>query len=479
MKNIKEADRIVRNKLRNHVVEMPNHLWEKIEAKRAVGAKVNHKKSSNSKWLLLLLLLFLFGTATGVWLNLDSDENKTKLGQDDAMTILPSTVKKERKKTATLTTKKQSKLILTENKEEVSNKKEISLKQNKLVKTNNSQIVQTNNSLSQKTAAKANTNNRQFSIYEPVANATSNESGIESMPNNTATSAKTAKTKTELGEENANIAKVFLKNISYMPNEFTSLQANPLPLGSLPDPKCAKFGNSSFGFDAYLDWYVSPDYAFRNLEATDAEYLDDAKQRDKTESFLYAYSTGIRLSAVADNGLAFRTGIAYSQINEKFDYVNGNETNISIKNVLDPDGNIISSDTIIQIGTRVKNIYNRYRMIDIPLILGYEVESKHFIYSLNAGVYLNLLFTQKGDFLQGNRAVNFTSNRIDSYKAFKDKLGLSLYGSFGFNYKLSNRMQILIEPHIRYHLNPINNKDYKINQRYITTGLITGIRFRF
>ena len=480
MKNIKETDRIIRNKLKNHAVEAPDYLWDKIEAKRAVAVVVEETASGGSKKWLLLLLLFVSGA--GGWLFLQSNK-ESKIVQEDTMSILPSTINKENNQQTTIQEKSNIDLVSPKNQAAIvaenvatnqsTNKLEIS--KNKITTELNTPKAPLEDS-SQK--INQDIDNRQISMNAPVATATSITTGIESMPR-TATSAKTATTETELGEKNAIKNGSFLKDLNYLPNEFISLDVNPLPLGSLPDPKCAKFGNSSFGFDAYLDWFISPDYAFRTLKATDAASVEEAEQRDKSESFLYAYSTGIRFSAVAENGLAFRSGISYSQINEKFDYVNANETRISIKNEFNTNGEIISSDTTIQKGTHVKTSYNRYRMIDIPLILGYEVESKNFVYSVNGGVYLNLLFTQKGDFLGENGPVNFTSNRTDSYRAFKDKLGFSLFGSFGFNYKLGKYMQILIEPNMRYHLNPINNKDYKIDQSYITAGLITGVRLKF
>lgn len=507
MKNIKETDRIIRGKLRNHVVEMPDHLWDKIDAQRNATVVVT-KESSRSKWLLLLLLLL--GGAAGTWTMLPEktikNANHTDGTSNQTMAIVaPTTATKDNTTSITIENQKStttststaglktaarateitamsgSSTARPENEAAVSDLPQKTIDPRtkaasiKTMLENKSPYSSTED---EDIIAFAKGNNSQTPIVAPT-NAGSMTDEVEGFNANANASAQTVSKATELGDRNAIKDGSFLKDIMYLPNELISLTANPLPLGALPDPKCAKFGNGSFGFDAYLDWYISPDYAFRSLKAKDVEYLDDAAQRDKTEGYLYAYSTGIRFSAVAENGLAFRSGIAYSQINEKFDYLSGNETRISIKNVFDADGNVISSDTTLQTGTHVKTSYNRYRMIDIPLIAGYEVDTKNFVYSMNAGVYLNLLFTQKGDFIHEGRPTNFTSNRSDSYRAFKDKLGFSLFGSFGFNYKLSKNMQILIEPHVRYHLNPVNTKEYPIEQRYLTAGLITGVRFKF
>jgi hypothetical protein len=47
----------------------------------------------------------------------------------------------------------------------------------------------------------------------------------------------------------------------------------------------------------------------------------------------FSYSAGVRYTKVFKNGLSIRTGLNYSQINERFKYVKGNVThNIYITN---------------------------------------------------------------------------------------------------------------------------------------------------
>lgn len=245
-----------------------------------------------------------------------------------------------------------------------------------------------------------------------------------------------------------------------------------------PDPKCAEFGRGTWGF--YLDALLSPDLTFRRLQPRDPEFEEYANTREETESNMYAFSGALRLSLVSDRGLALRTGLNYSQINERFSFVNGSEEVIETINNYDQEGNIISTDTIIKIGTRRKITQNHYRMLDIPFLLGYEFTSGKLKVSANGGAYLNLLFRQKGDFLSPGdlQPVRFDSGDPNAYPAFKQQVGLGWYGSVGLAYQMGPNLQLVVEPHIKVYPKSVTRDQYGVQQRYMTTGLFVGVRQR-
>ena len=193
---------------------------------------------------------------------------------------------------------------------------------------------------------------------------------------------------------------------------------------------------------------------------------------------MLAFSGALRLSMVSDKGLAVRTGINYSQINEKFTYFSGSEEIIQYINRYDQDGNVIGTDTLIEVGARHKVTHNQYRMLDIPFLLGYEIGKGRLGVSLNGGAYLNLLFRQKGDFLspQDLRPVSFDSGNPDAYPAFKQQVGLGWYGSIGFAYRTSANLQIVLEPHFKIFPKSVTRDQYAVTQRYMSTGLFIGLR---
>lgn len=232
-----------------------------------------------------------------------------------------------------------------------------------------------------------------------------------------------------------------------------------------------------------LSWYLglvlSPDIAIRSLNSKSPEYADYAKNRNQTESFNFAFSTGLRLTAKSGMGLGLRSGFNYSEIMEDFEYQNENEVRIIIQEIYDQNGNILGTDTTYEYGTRVKRTFNRYRTIDVPVMIGYEVEFPKLTLAVYGGAYFNLAFATRGDFLSPElEPVTFTTGADDAYPAFRDHLGLSLGGSMGIYYQLSDRLQLVLEPQFRYFLQPVTREEYLLNQKYFTTGITTGLRLK-
>ena len=267
-----------------------------------------------------------------------------------------------------------------------------------------------------------------------------------------------------------------------LPTLPTALEQQAMRGGSIfdalfsPDPKCANFGNGSWS--VYLDALLSPDLTFRQLQPRNPEFAEYVNTREETESNMYAFSGALRLSLVSDKGLALRTGLNFSQINERFSYINGSEEVIETINNYDQAGNIISTDTIIKIGTRRKITQNHYRMLDIPFLVGYELSSNKLKVSVNGGAYLNLLFRQKGDFLSPHdlQPVRFDSSDPDAYPAFKQQAGLGWYGSVGLAYQVGHNLQLVVEPHFKVYPKSVTRDQYGVQQRYMTTGLFVGVR---
>lgn len=259
------------------------------------------------------------------------------------------------------------------------------------------------------------------------------------------------------------------------------LNSAPISFNFLSDdPVCATFGHGRWHF--YASALVSPDLIFRKLESKTSESDSYVQSRETTESQRISYSAGVNITAVSGFGLSVRTGLNYSQINEQFEYVNEREETIEIKNRFDPiTGEVIGTDTTVVIGTRIKSTSNRYQSLDIPLLLGYELHhNEKFSFAVNAGVSVNIVSRQKGDFLSPTdlRPVSFSSNTPGAIPAFKDQIGLSYYGSLGAYYKLNPKLQIAAEPYFKLNPSSISQESYVVDQKYLSVGLWMGIRMK-
>jgi hypothetical protein len=170
---------------------------------------------------------------------------------------------------------------------------------------------------------------------------------------------------------------------------------------------CPESEKNTAGNKRYFEIYAGPDYAFRNIMTPPIRlYL---QKRKESSRFTSAFSTGIRYTKVFNNGMSFRTGINYSQINEKFKYAEGNI--IQVVYITNSNGDTTGSFTTS--GTRYKTTFNKYRTLDIPLMIGYEMGNSRLHVNLNAGAIVNLYSWQKGDVLDtAYKPVNITTGNM-------------------------------------------------------------------
>lgn len=244
---------------------------------------------------------------------------------------------------------------------------------------------------------------------------------------------------------------------------------------AMPSIKCGWEGRKLY---IYLDAIGSLDMAFRTLTPKSEEFNSYAILRNRTEGMQESFSIGFRASAVTKGGLAARTGIIYSQIQEPFSeriYT----TEEFYTETTDQNGVVIGRDTVVETSIDKFTSNNRHRLIDIPLILGYEIDKAKYNIGLNAGTYFNVTATQQGKFLTPNsEIVDFSSNNPDRYSAFKTSVGFSLYGSVAMNYKITPTLHFIFEPYGRYFLDSFTLDGHQLEQNYFTAGMQFGLRMK-
>jgi hypothetical protein len=305
-----------------------------------------------------------------------------------------------------------------------------------------------------------------------------NKDNIQKERTNTAATSKAA-TKTERPEPalEGKTSQASPKAVELLQGILPTVVLNEVPPQLGPDP-CPKLSNTR-DFHLDLEVLVSADNALRHLSPKNSDSAAEyAAARNETELPRQSFSTGLRVSAHFPNRLVLRTGINYSQINELFRYANEHWTQTTINETVLPDGTVVSDTTVLS-GLRVLNSYNQYRTLDVPVMLGYEIPLQRFVFSLNGGAYFNLMFSPQGRMLSPDGTpVGFGSNADSAYPAFVDKFGTSLYGSFGINYYLNQRLAFMVEPHVKHQLRAITRPDYPLEQRFTTFGIHAGLRVR-
>ena len=251
-------------------------------------------------------------------------------------------------------------------------------------------------------------------------------------------------------------------------------------------PNCPTLERNAAGNKKYWEIYAGPDYVFDNYKTFgDTSNYNYLQKRKASTQFTSAFSAGVRYTRVFENAMSIRTGLNYSQVNEKFSYVNPNElkfiTVITRRVVVrSPGDTLYFNDTLQyqQTGTHIKTTYNHYRNIDIPLVIGYELGNGKIHANINAGVIINVYSWYKGDVLDTSyQPVSITTGKGSSNYQFKTNIGVGFLGSVSVYYKMNEKMHLLAEPYLRYNLSPMSKDNLNLQQKNHTIGLRLGLRF--
>ncbi len=234
--------------------------------------------------------------------------------------------------------------------------------------------------------------------------------------------------------------------------------------------------------DWLLEVYGSPDFAFRSLSNNSAtsQYL---QKKDSSERMNVGFTAGVRIVKPITNNIWLKTGVQYTQMNERYIYRSENEikttTVVTVRTIIRAPGDtVVVSDTSVLQTAGYKNlsVTNRYRSIDIPLTVGYQFgnEGDDIKVGINAGVIFNISSWYQGVILDTALAVVPLTK---SNMVYKSKLGLGLYAGLSISKQLGDDMQVFFEPYFRYNLSNMTTAQASYNQKFSLGGLSIGLRF--
>lgn len=287
-----------------------------------------------------------------------------------------------------------------------------------------------------------------------------------------------------LRQNNVQLAKITLPSTGRVfgtdqSHLFESVQMSMKKNASLPCPTFVRKQNLSF-----IEFYFANDYGIRNMSLKNSDKFAYMDKRENTEFPFFSYSAGTRFGIGWESGIAFKSGLDYTQINEKFIYTDPNsiqkKTITLIKYIYDSNFNVVdSTKTVEEVeipgSNKIVN-YNKYRFVDIPVLFQYTIPGKKRLsYSITAGPYINISFTQSGKILSED---NKNLLDISDKKIYKDNIGLSLYTALAINYQLTKTTQIVFEPNIRYIPNSISQLQNPIDQKYLIASIAAGFRYK-
>ena len=241
-------------------------------------------------------------------------------------------------------------------------------------------------------------------------------------------------------------------------------------------PRCADFAAPYFRLD--LEMLGGPAYAHQTLKAKTSESLPHLRQRQSSESASVSFSGGFRLAASSNVGLGLRTGLMYTEINDRFTFNVGSRMDVSV--IFGPNGEIIDRDTVYTAGYEDTR-RNKLRFVEIPLLLGYERQWGKFRVGVNAGAFLNLYFGANGAVYSPATAepIDFgQQGDRDVLPIFERQATAAWYAGVSLAYNLHSRYSIIAEPYFKTYPQALSSGAYDLQQNYWLTGMQLGMRMR-
>ncbi len=258
-----------------------------------------------------------------------------------------------------------------------------------------------------------------------------------------------------------------------------------MPIGKLFIDECPTT-RGIFRNDLYVEGYISPDIAFKTVTSTQSGNGAYIAKKDSSESMRIGFTVGARFSKSITNNLLFKAGLQYSQFNEKFTLRTENDrrqtiviNSHTITRPNQPDTTISDTTIFVQIGYRVRTNINRYKNLELPLLVSYELSQPQSDWKLaiSGGAIVNLTSWYEGKTIDGNyNLVNVSSKSGNGI--FKNQVGISLYASASLMRRITNDIDVFAEPYYRLGLSNSLQSNAGFSQKFHAIGIQFGARLK-
>jgi hypothetical protein len=252
----------------------------------------------------------------------------------------------------------------------------------------------------------------------------------------------------------------------------------------------------------------APAYSYRHL--TESSTIAGRNYYNNIESAVFSYSGGVNIQYKPQKRLTVQAGVYYSTMGQDMDHISVYANSVyplidekyrdrylNSYQITNSAGDISISSPLVfydeTVTARVENLdatkseYNltdpmfnklnanlrqSFEYIEVPLIFRYKLVDKMIDINLIGGVGAN--------FLVGNSVYLIYENSKDVIGKTNGVNDINYSGSFGLGleYPILNNVNILIEPSIKYYLNPINSNSAVESHPY-SLGIYTGVSYSF
>ncbi len=444
MKN-KLFDDFVQKKFDGYKPEVGAHIWENIALQKEKEKPVGFWFSSIGKAAAIFLVLI---SCIGVGYYFT--KNKNTATKEVA-------INKEKKTLPTTITQENSIAAINKNTE--------ILPAIDKVQPNVETLPASKNSMHNNNIASQNGKNNTIPASKLASEITNNTTNNKYVHGNTSINI----TKNEEDKNSMLVASVTNTDLINHNRLFIpTVQLKKMPsIAFIPCPEAEK---NAAGNKKYIEIYGGPDHIFKTYSDTGDTYI---AQRKASTGIHYAFSVGARYTKVFGSGVSFRTGLNYSQINERFIAFNGFvlERIVQVNSI----GDTIANYTTATVQFKKSN--NVYKTIDIPIQAGFEFGNGRLHTNISAGALVNIRSKQTGSAVDpSGKIIDLSDTKANSKYQYKSNVGVSFLGSASVYYKLNENLHLMAEPYVRYSLSPMTKDDITFSQKFHTVGLRLGLR---
>jgi hypothetical protein len=398
----KEFDNLIRSRLKNHESPVPTGMWERITVKE------RNRKKGFPRRLYLLIIVFLSIGLAGIWYSSGT--------HDPAKNDFVSN------KESTKNTREEKNLIQPNNKDDGS------LSTAHLPKYRNP--GRTDNVTSDKHHKK---NNPVTKADKARKNTSNNTREVLNSGDDVVRSNNDQKTPGDAQGASNNSVKQNAK-------ESSANKPGPEATGEM---RLSEYESDKFS----VELFTSPTVPINSISSDNIAYEHALKRSGNMQ---LSYTIGAKFSYSVSKKLSAKTGVQYSQVNEKMNFD-------------DSAGNKFTSN-------------NRYKNIGIPLVIGYRIVSANNLHvSLNTGIIVNVVSTYKGIIPSPGtgQPIDIKNENVYNTNATAD-----LYFGVNLSKKMNSRTDFFAEPWINYRFKNMVSHYYSFDQKINTLGLSIGLRYR-
>lgn len=209
-----------------------------------------------------------------------------------------------------------------------------------------------------------------------------------------------------------------------------------------------------------LDFSVSLDYSYRNLTSSNVFHLDRASEIGKLN-----YHFNINYNQKLNEKIWFRAGLGFSSVG----YKNNEQTFYSEGFYRTPNGGVFIQSLRIVDGIKVN-----HHFFEVPVMIRYEFSQNKITPFIEFGLSTMYYLQTSAILLSEEEKSSVIRKRLD----FISQIQFASIFSFGINYILSEKWELIVQPNFRYHL---NNHFYKLesDKQYLwSIGLALGVRMK-